>query len=297
LICNSRLFPFQASFNLLYGLHWAIQKTSNISLILQSVLLLPRIKWRIMKYLFRSVAVLVGCLTCHFAHADVTVVVNQGSTPTCLGRLYSEIIVPGGYGISTDTTAATRLLQTDEGALGLTIFFEVRPNGSIVTESQGGQTVMQSIGFTALNRNKTTGFVSSHLTTFKAITKNMSAVWVNTNDGSGNLQSGQMKALPGILNEAPTSPNCNGLVFSLEMAQNISRFPFGGTSGFTPAVTMQVGNSALTDLWFNSTGNLPSSNAYFITKFFVPLFGGGTATWSFFGQTGVQLKVGAFNLY
>jgi hypothetical protein len=250
-----------------------------------------------MKYLFRYVAVLVGCLMCHFSHADVTVVVAPGSTPTCLGRLYNEIIVPSGYGTSTDLNAATRMLQTDEGALGLTIFFEVRPNGSSNTESVAGTDVMQSVGFTALNRNMTTGFVSSHLTSFKAITKNMSAVWVNTNDGSGDLQSKQMKAFPGILNEAPNSQDCGGLIFSLEMAQNISRNPFGGTSGFLPAVTMQYRNAAPASLWFNSTGQSPNSKALLLTNFFVPLFGGGTATWSFFEQTGVQLKLGATNLY
>lgn len=207
-------------------------------------------------------------------------------------------MVPSGIGTVSDTTAATRFAQSDAGILGFAIFFEDRPAQSGSTISVSENDVLESIGYTALNRNKTTGFVSSHLTTFKAIIKNMSAVWVNTNDGSGNLQSTQQTALPNILNEAPTSGDCNGLIYSLELAQDLSLKPFGSSQPITP-VNAYIGlyNAAPGTLWFNSTGNSPNGNAYLSNNFAVPRYGGGTATWYFYGQNGVTLKPNANGLY
>ena len=243
--------------------------------------------------MLRTVVVaVVIAVACRPAKADITIPVTSGSTPTCLGRLYSDILIPSGWGPVSDTTAATRFAQSNEGTLGFTIFFEVRPVTGWNTTDTATSETMNSIGFTALNRNSVTGFISSHITGVRAITKNMSAVWVNTNDGSGDLQTTQKNALPGILNSSPQSANCTGLIYSLEMGQNITQKYPDAVDGNPPANNFTVSNWAPRDLWFNSTGNSPSSNAYQISAFTVPRSGGTTASWYFFGQNGVSLKQG-----
>ncbi len=226
------------------------------------------------------------------AHADITIPVTSGSSPTCLGRLYSDILGPSNWGSPSDNTAATRFAQSDQGTLGFTIFFEVRPNAGLNAYSSGGSTTMNAVGYTALNRNISIGFVSSHYTTFKAKTKNMSGVWVNTYDGSGNLQSGQAAALPGILNEAPTSQNCNGLIYSLQMGQIISSLSGGGNDyGHPPSASFSTWNYEGGVLWFNSNGAQPSGS-YVIGYSFAPRYPSGTYQWYYYGKSGIQTTTG-----
>lgn len=71
-------------------------------------------------------------------------------TPTCLGRLYTDILVPSGWG--DDANAGTRFIQSDEGALGLTIEYELRVNGNANTYWQSGSQAMFGIGEVSINR-------------------------------------------------------------------------------------------------------------------------------------------------
>jgi len=105
--------------------------------------------------MFRAIVVSALMMLCVGAiHADVTITVTQRSGATCLGRMYSDILQPGGWGALGDTTAPTRFVQSDQGTLGLTLFFEARPNDN---SNYSSGLVMQAIGFTAINRTSTTG--------------------------------------------------------------------------------------------------------------------------------------------
>lgn len=242
--------------------------------------------------LLNAIVVILAVVNSGVANAasgsGVTISVKAVSaTPTCLGRLYHEILVPSGWGTLSDLTAATKFANSDQGTLGLTIFFEVRPNAGS-DYSASGQAVEQSIGFTALNLNSTIGFMSSNYTTFKAKTKKMSEVWEHYYDGSGNLNSTQKTALISILNETPTSQNCNGLIYALQMGQNISAKNGGGNDpGHPPANIFNVGTYAPGSLWFNSSGTSPSSGAFFINSFNTPKYPSGSYTWYFYGQNNV----------
>jgi hypothetical protein len=238
--------------------------------------------------MFRRLTLIVSILllAIPIAHADITIPVTSGSSPTCLGRLYSDVLIPSRWGTVTDLNAATNFAQSEQGTVGFTIFFEVRPNAG-ADYSVGGQDVLRTIGLTAINRTSTTGFVNSHYTTFKAITKNMSAVWVSVPDGSGDLQSTQKNALPGILNGAPTSQDCNGLIYALQIGQNIAAIE-GNEPTHPPSRNLTMYTSAAGSLWFNTSGHSPNGNAYFIDTLSTPKFPSGYNNWSFYGQNGVQ---------
>jgi hypothetical protein len=111
-------------------------------------------------------------------HAEVTIPVPPGYTGndgTCLARLYSDVLVPANWGGVGNANSPTQFAQSNAGTLGLTIFFEVRPN----SEPNGVpfSAAMSGIGITAVNRfNNTSGFLNRNLTTMKAITKDMSNV-------------------------------------------------------------------------------------------------------------------------
>lgn len=140
------------------------------------------------KYFVRFMIALLAIFANRIAYADVQITVQTGPTPTCVGRLHAQIIGPGGYGTATDKTAATRFVQTNEGTLGLTLFFEVKPTSSI---DMNTDQALLSIGFVAVNRTLVTNVVPAQYKTFRSITKNMSGVWSNAAttpvDGTGNL--------------------------------------------------------------------------------------------------------------
>ena len=71
---------------------------------------------------------LILLFACGSAAADITIPVTSGNSPTCVGRLYSDILKPSGWG--SDNGAATRFVQSPEGVLGVTMFFEIGPYGS-----------------------------------------------------------------------------------------------------------------------------------------------------------------------
>lgn len=222
-------------------------------------------------------AVLVATL---YAHADVTIPVTSGTSPTCLGSLYSTILVPGGWGAITDTTIATTFAQSDTGILGLTMFFEVRPNTAF---PPNGNQAMNAISFAFMNTHLASNITPSNYSTFKSQIKYQSAVWVRQSDGSGNLASPEITQLPTILNGSPTSADCIGLLYSWTLAQNYVNYYFNGASsaaGHAPAysidVTEQTANPTRLEIFFNSTGNLPSVsssrkyNLFSAGNFYVP---------------------------
>lgn len=234
----------------------------------------------------------LACACSVSAKADITIPVTSGPNPTCLSTLYNQVLTPSGWGPTSDTTAATRFAQSNQGTLGFTIFFEVRPVTSANSSDTSTSNTMNAIGAVALNRQSVSGFVSSRLTGFKAVTKDMSSVWVRTNDGSGDLQATQKAALPVILNGSPTSADCNGLIYALQAGQNVAaELSDAADPGHPTSNNFYVTNNFSQDLWFNSTGNKPSSNAYYLGGTTVPR-SGASALYYFYGQNGVALKPG-----
>jgi hypothetical protein len=229
--------------------------------------------------LARSVVFFILVIAALYGHADVTIPVTTGTTSTCLGKLYSTILVPGGWGSSTDTTLATKFAQSDAGILGITMFFEVRPNSAY--PPQGNQ-AMNAISFAFLNTNLASNITPSSYTTFKSQIKYQSAVWTRRSDGSGDLVSPEITELPDVLNEAPSSANCTGLLYSWTLAQNYINYYVGNSTayGHTPAYSIDVqpnyANPTTGEFFFNSTGKQPSVsssrkyNLYSAKQFYVP---------------------------
>lgn len=210
-----------------------------------------------------------------YSHADVTITVVSGTSPTCLGSLYSKILVPGGWGSISDTTIATQFAQSNEGVLGLTMFFEVRPNS---TYPPHGNQAMNAIAFASMNTHLASNITPREYSTYKSQIKFQSKVWTRQSNGSGDLASTEKAELPGILNEAPTSANCTGLLYSWTLAQNYINYYYytGHTPAYSIDVTEMNANPTRQEIFFNSTGNLPSVlssrrwNLFSAGTFYVP---------------------------
>jgi hypothetical protein len=84
------------------------------------------------------------------AHANITIPVSSGTSPTCVGQLYSQILIPSGWG--NDSGAATRFVQSPEGTLGVTIFFEIGPYGELASYADTGREAMFGVGEVSINR-------------------------------------------------------------------------------------------------------------------------------------------------
>ena len=85
------------------------------------------------------------------------------------------------------------------------------------------------------------------------------------NPTAGNMNSLQTSQLPTILNEAPTSADCQGLLYSWTLAQNYINYYNPGNSsasGHAPAYSIDVqdrdANPTTAEFFFNATGSLPS---------------------------------------
>lgn len=233
-------------------------------------------------------------------HAEVTIPVSSsftGNDGTCLARLYNEVLIPANWAGTAygNPNAATQFARSNSGTLGLTIFFEVRPN----TDPNGVpfSAAMSGIGFTAVNRFHTSGFLNRNLTTLnaitklKAITKNMSNVWSknssNQYDGTADLVSADSALLSTILAGASNSQNCAGLIWSFEMAQSVLYFTDTGYDEGHNVYRTQVQSYFPKTLWFRSSSGSPSGNAYLIKSLQIPSCGG-VGTFYFWGQNGVK---------
>ena len=112
---------------------------------------------------FLSKIVFVMAALSGLVYGDITIPATPGPTPTCLGRLCSSILAPSFWG--QDTNAATRFVQSPEGILGVTIFFEIGPYGEPSSYSSTGTGAMIGVGTTSLNRwrnNDSVVNVNSH---------------------------------------------------------------------------------------------------------------------------------------
>ncbi|MCL6558419.1 MAG: hypothetical protein K6U74_06380 [Firmicutes bacterium] len=163
------------------------------------------------------------------AYSQVNLPVTNGPSPTCLGQMYSDILWASGYlaNGSYDPNAPTQFANSNEGVLGLTIFFEVRPYGyaNVYNSSaygHGGSDAMAGVAATAINRSNTNNIDVSNAPGnpwLTLATKDMSpSIWNVNKQATGGLKSGMYNTLINILNGAPQTQDCNGLMYSWAMA-------------------------------------------------------------------------------
>lgn len=200
------------------------------------------------------------------AICQVTIPVTWGSTPTCLGRMYSDIIIGSQWGSLSDLNAAATFANTSAGVLGLTIFLEVHPFGDQATydaSGHGGSDAMHAIASTGYNRwnTKNTDYYPTQPSSLNTAVKNMSGIWKKSKDGSGALTSTGSSILTKVLKEAPDSQDCSGLMYSWVMAINYTaRSRFSTAAIPAPPYTVDIANNSYYygTLFFNSDGSTPS---------------------------------------
>ena len=194
-----------------------------------------------MRFIF---ALLILLLTGQVATAELTVPVQSGGTPTCLSRVYTEILQPANWG--TDSNAATRFIQSIEGTLGVTMFFEIGPYGNFDSYSYNAKNAMWGVGVVSLNRyrnNDSIENINNHGEVakggFKAVIKESQAWHHETYHGEGTLLEGQRNRFYSILNGDPNNLDCSGLIGSFRLSIGFVEVYWGTSNTLPSAVQIQ----------------------------------------------------------
>jgi hypothetical protein len=199
------------------------------------------------------------------AEAQVNIPVVNGPHPTCLGQLYSDILWPtyfvgNGY---YNPDGPTAFVNSTEGVLGLTIFFEVHPYGyEAVYDSSGygagGSEAMAGVAATAINRSNTNNIDLTNAPGDPWIilaTKDMSpSIWNVNSLGTGGLK--MYSTLISVLSGATHTQNCDGLMYSFAMAIAAINAHANGTLALP--LTANPTNNFPKTLFFNTDGSTPS---------------------------------------
>ena len=201
------------------------------------------------------------------AEAQVSIVVGSGPYPTCLGQMYSDILWPtrsAGNG-SYDPNAPTSFANSNEGVLGLTIYFEVKPNGyQSFYDSEGygagGSEAMASVAATAINRSSTNNIDTTNYPNDLWLTlaaKDMSpTIWTVNSKATGGLKSAMNTQLINTLAGAPHTQACDGLMYSWAMA--IAALDAHASGNLAVPLAADPTNIFPKTLFFNSDGSVPS---------------------------------------
>jgi len=226
-------------------------------------------------------------------YADTTITVPAGFTGndgTCLSRLYNDVLIPANYGLtaSGNPTAPTQFAQSTAGALGLTIFFETRPNVEPNGPPVGA--AMAGIGYVDVNRFHTSGFINRNLKSLKAVVKDSSVIWAKTSsnkyDGTADLIGADGNLLASTMTGSQSSGDCAGLIWSFEVALSVLYMTDSGDPGhntYRIAVESYFPNA----LWWRSSSGSPDGKSYLVNSVLIPSCGG-QRTLYFWGETGVK---------
>lgn len=191
----------------------------------------------------------------------IEIPVTPGPSPTCLGRLYSDILEPTGWG--TDSGTATRFAQSPEGTLGITNFFEIGPYGDPASYSYNGSQAMLGVGAVSINRwrnDDRVQNVNNHGEQYKgggiiAVIKESDAWHHETYRGEGTLLEGQRNRFYNVLNGSPQTLDCGGLINAWFMAQNVIKVYYG--SNYLVARPTSVNpTSAVRALYYGSSATI-----------------------------------------
>ncbi len=241
------------------------------------------------------------------AQADIKIPIEYGSVLTCVGRLYSDILGPSGWG--QDDGAATRFVQSPEGILGVTIFFEIGPYGLPSSYSSSGTSAMIGVGTTSLNRwwnNDAILNVNDHGEQSKggviAVIKKSDAWHHESYHGNGDLLESQRNRFENVMNSDPQSLDCGGLINSWYIAQNVISVYYG--TSYPPAKSVAVNTHVAPQaLYYGSATSIEDINlpgvSYVNTKYVqlsgiwqVPNFPSGQYYEHFFLLTNAQPRAG-----
>ncbi len=246
-------------------------------------------------------------VSCSGAWADnITIPVSSGTSPTCVGQLYSQILVPSNWG--SDNGAATRFVQSPEGTLGVTIFFEIGPYGDFPSYDPNGKEAMFGVGEVSMNRywnNDAIENVNDHGEQSKggiiAVIKESQAWHHETYHGEGTLLETQRNRFYSVLNGSPSTLDCKGLIASWQVAQSII-YQYYGTSNVPPTIYTWAQPPAQSALYYGSSsfGNeqLPgvsTVNVQYVKQagsWSVPVYGKGPYEENFFLLTNAQPRTG-----
>lgn len=219
--------------------------------------------------MFRSV-ILVSLLSLGFTPvclSQMTIPAEPTSpTPTCLGRLYTDILIPSGWG--SDANAGTRFIQSNEGTLGLTIEYELRVNGDATTYWPSGSRAMFGIGEVSINRwlndEKVVRIEDWRWgQDLRSKIENASQVWHHDyHQGKGVLLQKFRVPFYATLNGPPDTSDCKGLLYSLVFAQNILATGGYEYDGHPPAYYIPLNSkAAYRAIYYRSnTTDAPSVN-------------------------------------
>jgi len=226
---------------------------------------------------------------------EVNVPVTDSPVPTCLSRVFREVITPSGFGTTNDDNAATRFFSSLEGTFGLSLFFEVRPNAYTTDSSSPSYQAALGVGFVYINRyvaqwGSESGFHSLE----KVIMDASTPIWERGSGDSRQIRSEYKDKLYDILNGAPNDNkgDCDGLIWSLHLAQSMIAHSIGINHPLPRQLSVYnpVGNA----LAFHSFNNTKVPKGWdkrfrYTKSLLVPKFGGGQLPFHFFELPGVVL--------
>jgi hypothetical protein len=134
------------------------------------------------------------------------------------------------------------------------------PNRSFILT--GGTEAMAGVAATAINRSNSDNIDMTNYPGnpwMNLATKDQSpGIWVVNKQGSGALKSSFNSKLIPILNGAPQTQDCNGLMYSWAMAiASLNRYTNGSTALGNPQ-TANPTNLFTGTLFFNTNGSTPS---------------------------------------
>ena len=260
-----------------------------------------------MKKLLVAFALVLGLSS--VARADITIPVSSGSTPTCVGRLYSEILVPLHWG--SDNTVATTFAQSPEGVLGITMFFEIGPYGEFDAYDYNGKNAMWGVGVVSYNRfinNDKIENVNNHQEVARggliAVIKESQAWHHEDYQGTGTLLEGQRNRFYSILNGSPNTLDCGGLLGSWRLAISFIQQTSGtGHPAANPYVIQT--SPAPRGLFYASSTSVSSSTlpgvsttklqyAQSVGSWIVPKYPSGSYSENFFTLTDAQPVSGSY---
>ncbi len=150
--------------------------------------------------------------------------------PTCLGRVFREVITPSGFGTTNDDNAHTKFFSSLEGTFGLSLFFETRPNLYTTDREDPYYQAMLGVGFTYINRYAAQWGAESGFHTLKKVIMDASTpIWRRGAGDSRQMRGNYRDALIDILNGPPNDDrgDCDGLIFSLHLGQSMVAYSVG----------------------------------------------------------------------
>ncbi|MEK7993482.1 MAG: RHS repeat-associated core domain-containing protein, partial [Planctomycetota bacterium] len=176
--------------------------------------------------------------------------------PTCLTRVFREVITPSGFGTTNDDNAHTNFFSSLEGTFGLSLFFETRPNRYTTDREDPYYQAMLGVGFTYINRYAAQWGAESGFHTLKKVIMDASTpIWERGAGDSRQMRGSYKDKLVDILNGSPNDDkdDCDGLIFSLHLGQSMVAHSVGITHSLPRQ--MYVYNPVGNALSFHSNRN------------------------------------------